>query len=155
MNDLAPLAVLLAQSERQRDLAIADRQKAGNDSEGAAAQLQNLRDYRCQYEQRWSAEFCREGQIQLVRCYQSFMERLNQAVEQQERAAAAAAAWLETALATVRERELQVASVRRLLDRRQGERRGAEQRLDQKQSDELAARVAWRVRRATDRPSQA
>ena len=95
MTDLNPLAALLAQSERQRDLAVADQLKAQRESAGAAAQVVQLRDYRRDYEQRWSAQFCREGQIQLVLCYQGFMARLSEAIEQQTLTAELAAARLE------------------------------------------------------------
>ncbi len=143
MNDLNPLVALLAQSERQRDLAVADQLKAQNDSDGAAAQVVQLREYRRDYEKRWSAEFCKEGQIQLVLCYQGFIARLNEAIEQQTLTAELASVRLEQATVTVRGHELQLASVRRLVERRLAERRGEAQRIDQKQTDELAARMAW------------
>ncbi len=143
MTDLNPLAALLAQSERQRDLAVADQLKAQNESAGAAAQVVQLRSFRRDYEQRWSAQFCREGQIQLVLCYQGFMTRLSEAIEQQTLTAELAAARLEQAVVAVRGHELQLASVRRLVERRLAERRGEAQRSDQKQTDELAARMAW------------
>ncbi|MEO7115722.1 MAG: flagellar FliJ family protein [Caldimonas sp.] len=143
MNDVNPLAALLAQSERQRDLALADQQKAQSDSDGAAAQVAQLREYRRDYERRWSAQFCKEGQIQLVLCYQGFMTRLSEAVDQQTLTAELAAVRLEQAIVAVRGHELQLASVRRLVERRLAERRGEAQRADQKQNDELAARMAW------------
>ena len=103
-----------------------------------------LLTYRREYEQRWSAQFCREGQIELVRCYQGFMERLSEAIEQQTLTAELAAARLEQAVVTVRGHELQLASVRRLVERRRlAETACAAQRSDQKQTDELAARIAW------------
>lgn len=143
MNDLNPLAALLAQSQRQRDLAVADQVKAKNCSDNAAAQVVQLREYRRDYERRWSAQFCREGQIQLVLCYQGFMTRLSEAIEQQTLAAELAAVRLEQAVVAVRGHELQLASVRRLAERRLAERRGEAQRSDQKQTDELASRMAW------------
>jgi flagellar FliJ protein len=154
MNDLNPLAALLAQSERQRDLAIADQLKAQGDSDNATAQVKQLRDYRRDYEQRWSAQFCREGQIQLVLCYQGFMTRLSEAIDQQTLAAELASVRLEQAVVTVRGHELQLASVRRLVERRIAERRGEAHRSDQKQTDELAARMAW-SRLAAGRANQA
>ena len=142
MNDPNPLAALLAQSERQRDLAIADQRKAQNDSEAAAAQVEQLRDYRRDYEQRWNAQFRKEAPIQLVLCYQGFVTRLSEAIEQQTIAAELAAARLEQAIVAVRGHDLQLASVRRLVERRLAERRGEAERTDQKQTDELAARIA-------------
>jgi len=87
MTPLQPLAALLAQSERERDMALADMQRAQLASDAADAQAQQLLEYRRDYEKRWGAQFAREGKIELVRCYQSFIERLTQAVDQQARVA--------------------------------------------------------------------
>jgi flagellar FliJ protein len=154
MTNLQPLTALLAQSERQRDMALADQMKAQAANDAAQAQAEQLLTYRREYEQRWAAQFCREGRIELVRCYQGFMERLTQAVDSQARAARLASLQFEAATATVREREVQCAAVRKLVERRLAEGRQEEERRDQKQHDELAARIAWN-RRGTDRPNAA
>jgi flagellar FliJ protein len=154
MTNLPPLTALLAQSERQRDLALADQLKAQTVHGAAKAQAEQLLTYRREYEQRWSAEFCREGRIELVRCYQGFMERLTQAVDAQVQAASHAAAHLERADATVRDCEIQCASVRKLVERRLAEGRRDADRHEQKHHDELAARIAW-GRRAADQAKAA
>lgn len=151
MTNFQPLTALLAQSERQRDLALADQMKAQAASDAAQAQAEQLLAYRREYEARWNAQFCREGRIELVRCYQGFIERLTQAVDQQLRMAQHTDALLERASATVRGHELQVAAVRKLLERRVAESRLRSERDEQKQSDELAARIAWSRRSAADR----
>lgn len=149
MTNLQPLTALLGQSERQRDLALADQMKAQSASTAAEAQADQLLAYRREYEQRWSAEFCREGRIELVRCYQGFMERLTQAVEGQVRAARQASVELELANVALREREVQCLAVRKLIERRLAEGRQEEERRDQKHDDELAARIT-RQRRSDD-----
>jgi flagellar protein FliJ len=146
MTDLQTLTILLGQHDRQRDAALAEHLRARAASETASAQAETLRSYRREYEQRWSAQFRREGQIELVRCYQAFMDRLTQAVDQQTRLATQAAQQLEQALATLREAELRCASVRKLIERRTVERRLETERQDQKDNDELATRVAWNAR---------
>jgi len=143
MTNLQPLTALLAQTERQRDLALADQMKAQSASDAAQAQAEQLLGYRREYELRWSAQFCREGKIELVRCYQGFMDRLTQAVESQARAAQQALAQLEQANVQLREHEVRVAAVRKLVERRLAEGRLQAERHEQKQSDELAARIAW------------
>ena len=153
MTSLQPLVALLAQSERQRDLALADHMKAQNLRDAAQTQAEQLVVYRREYEQRWSTQFCREGRMELVRCYQGFMERLTQAVEQQVRIAASLGEQAEQAGATLRQREQQLAAVRKLIERRLAEDRVAGLRQEQKQSDELAARIAWASRSATGRPN--
>ena len=151
MTNLQPLTVLLAQTERQRNLALADQMKAQSASDAAQAQAEQLLAYRREYEQRWSAQFCREGKIELVRCYQGFMERLSQAVDSQNRAALHAHAQLEQANLQVREHEVRVAAVRKLVERRIAEGRLQAERHEQKQDDELAARIASGRRGGLDR----
>jgi len=143
MPDLQPLLLLLGQHERQRDAALAEHQRATQASLAAIAQAEQLHTYRREYEQRWAEQFKREGQIELVRCYQSFMERLTQAVNQQTLMAEHAAQQLESAVVALREAELRCASVRKLIERRTVERRLADERRDQKLTDEQATRAAW------------
>jgi len=143
MTALQPLAALLAQSERERDLALADQQRAQAASDAADAQARQLLDYRREYEQRWNAQFSREGQIELVRCYQSFVERLTQAVDQQTRIAEHAKQQLANAVVAVRTAETRCAAVRKLIERRSAELRALAGRREQQQTDETAARAAW------------
>jgi len=143
MTDLQPLTILLGQHERQRDAALAEHQRAVIASDAARAQAEQLHTYRREYEERWSAQFRREGQIELVRCYQSFMERLTQAVDQQARAAEHAAAQVDRLMTVLREAELRCAAVRKLIERRTHEQRVDAERRDQKLTDEQASRAAW------------
>ena len=142
-DDLRTLSLLLAQAERQRDEALAEQLKLDAAWRAATAQAEQLVLYRREYEQRWSAEFCREGKIELVRCYQGFIERLTQAVEQQERVAASAATQAERAGAIMRGHDVRAAALKKLVERRleEGERvaAGREQRVN----DEHASRAAW------------
>ena len=153
MTSPQPLIALLALTERQRDLALADQVKAQGASDAAQAQADQLLDYRREYERRWRAQFCQEGRIELVRCYQGFVERLTQAVDQQARNAQVAKAHLERATTIVREHELKLAAVRKVVEQRLADSRRAGERVDQMQTDELAARVAW-SRRAARSPAK-
>ena len=94
-------------------------------------------------EQRWSAEFCREGKIELVRCYQGFIHRLSQAVEQQQRVAAHAKVQAERAEAIVRGHELRAAGLKKLVERRLRQSEAIEARSEQKDSDDRAVRASW------------
>lgn len=145
-TNLQPLHALLAQSERQRDLALAEQQKAQAASDAAQVQAEQLLAYRREYEQRWGAQFTREGQMELVRCYQGFVERLTQAVDHQTRIAQIALEQLALATQKVQEQELRVAAVKRLVGRRVVEGQNLQQRQEQKQTDEFAARVAWNAK---------
>ncbi|HEX2541140.1 MAG TPA: flagellar FliJ family protein [Caldimonas sp.] len=151
-DDLHSLRFLLAQAERQRDEALAAQMKAEAAERSAVNQAEQLVVYRREYEQRWSAEFCRDGKIELVRCYQGFMERLSQAVDQQARIAAQAVLQAERATASVQGHEMRTAALKKLLERRVGEasRLGIER--EQRSSDDQAARAAWARMNATRPP---
>ena len=149
MTDPQPLAMLLQHSERQRDAALAEHQRARAASDAAALQAEQLRGYRRDYEQRWQAQFRSGGQMELVRCYQSFMERLTHAVEQQAQIAEHAAAQAAHALAALRGCELRCASVRKLVERRTETARVGADRLEQRRHDEHASRAAWDHAKAT------
>ena len=142
-DELRPLALLLAQAERQRYDAFAEQLKAESARRAAQAQAEQLVTYRREYEQRWSAEFCREGRIELVRCYQGFVHRLTQAVEQQERVAAHAAVQVARAETIVRGHELRAASLKKMIERRLRENEANDARLEQKESDDRAVRASW------------
>ena len=150
-EDLQPLAFLLSQAERQRYDALAEQLKAETARRAAQAQAEQLIAYRREYEQRWSAEFCREGKIELVRCYQGFVHRLSQAVEQQERAAAHASLQVERAEAVLRGVELRVAGLKKLIERRLRQSEANDARLEQKESDDRAVRASWNRLTAPDR----
>ena len=152
-DDLKPLALLLAQAERQRDEALAEQFRAEALRRAAQAQAEQLVAYRRDYERRWSAEFCRDGKIELVRCYQGFMQRLTQAVEQQERVAAHATVQTERAEAIARGHEIRAAGLRKLVERRLREGEIAAARHEQKESDDRAVRAAWSRLTAPGRPT--
>jgi flagellar protein FliJ len=152
MPDLHALTVLLTQNIRQRDAAIAEHLRAQAASRAAAAQAEQLRSYRHEYAQRWRVLFAVKGQIEVVHCYQVFMDRLTQAVEHQACVEANADRQVTHSLAVLTAAELRCASVRKLIERRTHEHRIAADRRDQKQSDEFAARAAWNRRSADGQP---
>src|SRR5256885_558408 len=135
MNPLQPLLALLAQAERERDAALADAQHAAQAQLAASAQAEQLLNYRREYEARWGAQFRNEGKMELVNCYRGFVERLSQAVDQQQRIAQHADAQLVRARDTLLQHEVRVASVRKLIERRAKELRLSVDRLEQKQTD--------------------
>jgi len=143
MPALQPLKALLERTESERDAALAEHRRARAANETAQAQAEQLLAYRREYEQRWGERFSREGKIELVRCYQGFMERLTQAVEAQARAAQHAVRQLEASQARLLEHEMRVASVRKLIERRIHEAQQQAARREQKRHDEASSRHAW------------
>jgi flagellar FliJ protein len=143
MNTLQPLMTLLGQVERERDDLALACQRAAQAQQMAATQAEQLLSYRRDYEQRWALQFRTDGRMELVNCYRGFMERLTQAVDQQRAVAARAEVELDNARLALRDGEVRVASVRKLIERRVGEAHTAAQRREQKACDEFASRAAW------------
>ena len=141
--EVRTLGVLLTQAERARDAALAEHHRAQVAARAAADQSQQLLVYRREYEARWHAQFRHQGQMDLVRCYHQFMDKLTIAVEHQARVATQASMQTERSLERLRELELRCASVAKLIERRLAEVRLKTDRREQKQADEHAMRAAW------------
>lgn len=140
---LEPLLALLALAEKERDASKAAHQRALRAAETAEAQARQLVGYRSEYEQRWTTQFRTEGAMPVVHAYQGFMNRLSHAVTHQDRVIRHTNDQLARAEQVLRERELRVASVRKLIERRQSELRVGAERREQKATDEFAARSHW------------
>ena len=133
------LQLLLKHAEEERDRALGAFQVANANQLAAEAQHEQLLGYRRDYEARWQGQFSQHGQIELVRCYHAFMVRLDHAVQHQQAARQQTSARLDEASATVREREIRVASVRKLMVRRHQRERSEQARREQKLNDERGA----------------
>lgn len=144
---MSALDTLLEHAEAERDQALAALQRAEEQLRQAQTQAQQLRDYRGEYQQRWANQFRVGGTMEIVQCYQSFMQRLDEALAQQTRQAEAAAAQVERARQVLLAAETRVASVRKLIERRHAEIRRADERRDQRQTDETAQQTLWRASR--------
>jgi len=143
MTPMQPLLTLLAHAERERNAAMAEAKRVEMEHRNAQRQVEQLQTYRRDYEQRWSTQFSHSGGIDILHCYQGFVTRLGQAIDAQERVTLLAAQRLERAQEAWQEQEMRVASVRKLIERRGREERGAEDRREQKQLDEHASRQLW------------
>ncbi len=147
-DDLHTVRLLLEQAEARRDEAIAEQLRLEAARRDAESQADQLALYRREYEQRWQAQFCQTGQIELVRCYQGFVTKLTHAVEQQQRVAAHTATQVERAAAIARGHDARATALTRLVERRLRERGVHVARREQQQTDEHAARAGWQARNA-------
>jgi flagellar FliJ protein len=143
MSALQPLLALLALAERERDASLAQHQQAIRAADHATTQSDQLLGYRSDYEQRWTTQFRITGSMPVVHCYQGFMNRLGQAVAHQDDVITRSKEQLAKAEQVLRQHELRVASVRKLIERREHELRLSAERRDQKATDEFAARATW------------
>jgi flagellar protein FliJ len=134
------LLSLLHHAQDERDRALSAWQLANNAKLAIEAQYEQLLLYRREYEERWSRQFSEHGQMELVRSYHGFMQRLTQALEHQQGTVKNSALRADKARTLLRERELRVASVRKLIERRQQQLHVDAGRREQKLNDELASR---------------
>jgi flagellar protein FliJ len=141
------LDTLLERAVAERDQAVLALARAEAALQRQQAQLAQLAEYRNEYHQRWAGQFSRHGAIEIVHCYQSFQQRLDEALAHQQRQVQAAEAGVQRARDALLAREMRAASVRKLLERRAAEQRLAHDRREQRQTDERAQQAAWRQSR--------
>jgi flagellar protein FliJ len=137
-----PLATLLEQAERQRNTALAACNHARARRDGARTQWHDLTQYRSDYTQRWQQQFQRAAALEIVRAYHQFADRLTLALTQQEHALSVCEQALSRANDALTAHELRVASVRKLIERRQADERQRDERREQRSDDEIAQRLA-------------
>lgn len=136
------LAILLERATGQRDEAQRALQDLLNRAEQARAQHGQLSDYRGEYQQRWSQQFAQAGTMDIVACYQNFRGRLDEAICSQGHVANHADQRVTRARESLLELETHVAAITKLMERRRLEVSRAQQRQDQKTTDEQAARAS-------------
>lgn len=141
-SNLQALNVLLERAEAERDEALRQLQDAQSRASAAKQQQDQLSQYRQDYQQRWSEQFAQRTTIQVLGCYQNFGLRLDQAISQQSHVSGYADQRLTAARDVLRERELRVASVRKLIERRRADALRSQLRYEQKVTDEQATRAA-------------
>lgn len=143
MHDpLATLNLLLEQASGQRDAAIAALQRADAAARRARAQADDLALYRGQYQARWCGRFQQGTEAPIIDCHERFGSRLGQAVEQQQASAAQAEGVAQAARQELVRREQRVALIGALIERRRVEIARAQARIEQRDADETAQRLA-------------
>lgn len=140
------LSLLLERERADRDAAAAALRQAHLHAERMSRQVAHFERHRADYAARWQGEFQRSGGIEIVQCYRSFMQRLDQAVGQLQLQQSQAQAALTRAQALLADAERRVAAIEKLLARRAAQHRLRLHRDEQKLTDEAAQRSAWQVR---------
>jgi flagellar FliJ protein len=137
------LQSLLEHAERERDEAMACLLQTEDSSRRLRHQLEQLQAYRADYEARLPGLGAEAAPIELLRCHQAFVLRLDQALAQQGQLLETAESQLLLQRQLLLERETRVAAVRKLMERRLHDRQRSQARLEQKRSDEAAAQRRW------------
>lgn len=138
------LNALLEHAERQRDQALARLVQAEEANRRLRNQWEQLKAYRADYEARSPGMGGKAAPIELLRCHQGFVSRLDQALTQQSALMQSAEKQLAVKRHHLLERETHVASVRKLVERRVQDHQRTTARLEQKRSDEAATQRRWR-----------
>jgi flagellar protein FliJ len=141
MPTLQALLQLLDHERRTRDEALQTLSRAEGVAGQADAQAQQLNAYRSEYVERWSARFREPGSVALMQCYQGFMQRIDQAIAQQRNAVAQAKVRVDHARGALQHNERRVASMEKLIERRQQHDQRLLARREQARTDEIAQRA--------------
>jgi flagellar FliJ protein len=139
------LKTLLDQAERQRDAALAASLQAEEAARRLRLQAEQLQTYRDDYHERRPTRAGRSSPIELLHCHHDFMQRLDQAIQQQEVQLQGAEVRVLQLRAALLAHETRVASVRKLIERRAQEGRLAAARLEQRRGDDATVQRLWRL----------
>ena len=142
MKRLALLHTLLEREQKRRDEQMAHVRNAVANVETQQQQADGLTGYRGEYCQKWSAQFQQAVQMEILRSYHGFLSRLDQAIAQQQSVLEHAHRMVEAQRQRLVEREIRVATVERLIKRREALLAKIADRRDQKNMDELAQRLS-------------
>jgi len=143
------LKTLLEIATRERDQAAAALAQAEQQWRAQQQQWEQLQVYQADYARRAPTHGGRAAPIEVLRCHQAFMGRLDQALAHQQRALDGAEGEAQLRRQTLLQRETRLASVRKLLQRRADSAAHAAERADQRRSDEEALHRHWRQRTLT------
>lgn len=143
MDRIDLLHTLLEREKEKRDAALTDWRNAEAQERAAREQADSLVEYRGEYRKRWTAQFAQRGTVEILQCYQGFVERLEQAIGAQQGVVEQAAGRVQAARQRLRHRETKVATVQRLIERRLQAQALIAQRREQKTIDEAAQRLGW------------
>jgi flagellar protein FliJ len=134
---------VLQHAESERDATLAQLTQVAEAQARLHSQQEQLQTYRRDYQARWMGQFRIAGTPEVMQHYQGFVERLNQALDQLEVQLAAAQRQATQVREQLIERETRVMAVKKLIERRDAEGMRHLALREQKNSDELAARIAW------------
>jgi flagellar FliJ protein len=138
---LALLKTLLEREQKRRDEQMAAVRAAVANVESQQQQSDGLTQYRTEYCAKWSAQFREAAQMEILRSYHGFLARLDQAITQQQSVVEHASRMVDAQRQRLIEREIRVATVERLIKRREAMLAKLADRRDQKNLDEMAQRL--------------
>ena len=139
MPESNALSVAVEMALRQRDDARRSLQDARSASQAAQAQLDQLEGYARETQNRWGMRPNAAVQPEVMYHHYQFMDRLGHAAGLQTGVVGQHAERVGAAERTLLEAELRLASLKKLVEKRQRDALQAQMRREQKQTDERAA----------------
>lgn len=139
MSSLNALAVAVEAASRKRDEARRALQDTQAAQQAAQAQLEQLEGYARETEARWGVKADTAMKPEVMYHHYQFMNRLGHAAGIQNGVVGDHAHRVEVARQALRQAELRLASLRKVVDKRRQELELAQMRREQKQTDERAA----------------
>ena len=130
------LQSLMQHAERQRDDGVVALLQAEDATSRLQAQTDQLLTYRNDAEARHPAQGGRSASIELLRCHEGFMQRLDQAIAQSRAQLQQAERKVALCHAGLLALQTRVASVRKLLERRTVETQRRDNQLEQRRHDD-------------------
>jgi flagellar protein FliJ len=135
---MAPVQRVLDEKEKVRARELGEARTRLTAAEG---KLHDLEQYRRDYEEAFQQR-ARTGQpVRALRDFQVFLARLDQAIQQQKQIVQAATDEVSGHSTSWKSAALKVKAVDSVVDRWNGEERRAQERRDQKETDERAQRT--------------
>jgi flagellar FliJ protein len=134
---MAPVQRVLDRNEKQRARELGE---ARGRLTAAETKLQDLEQYRQDYERAFQQRAKAGQPVRALRDFQVFLARLDQAIAQQRQIVAAAKSEVSGQSTRWQSAARQVKAVDSVVERWQGEERRAEDRREQKETDERAQR---------------
>lgn len=138
-----PLQRLLERERSDRDATALALRQAQAHGERLERQVRQFERHRADYAQHWQQSFHEQGGIEIVHCYRSFLQRLDQALVQLRAQQTQAQSSIKRTQLLLADAERRVAAIEKLLQRRAEQARQRIHRQEQKLTDEAAQRKAW------------
>src|SRR6185436_21003161 len=111
MERIELLHTLLERETEKRDAAMAEWREAERQAQAAREQAESLLAYRADYRKRWQAQFAQRAAIEILHCYQGFVDRLEHAIGAQQGLVDQAVGREQAARQRLQHREIKVATV--------------------------------------------
>jgi flagellar FliJ protein len=147
MSTLSSIFLAIDLANVRRDQAMAHWQKAMQEHAFSVDQMKQLKQYAQETEQRWGHSAQQSTTPELLQHHYQFMERLYQTMDLQDGVLHTSQKKVDTARQFVIQAEFRLASLKKVVEKKQADLDKLQRSRDQKQMDEFAALQTQRQKR--------